>query len=320
MNRREVLSLLSAAALSPLAARAQEADRLPRIGTLLANSAEREKQIFGDDPFGLRDLGYVEEKNILIERRFADGHVDRLPSLAAELVALNVDVIIAGGEAAYAAHDATKTIPIVATGSGELVKEGLVSSLAHPGGNVTGVTFSSPEYYGKRLELLKQVVPSLRRAGVLGLRGQWGAHDFDVMGPYAKAQAIELEQIEVAGKDYAAAFEAARSVDGLVSIDRGQLFGDAALICSLAVERRLPFAGHSFFATQGALIGYGARVQDLFRHAGVLVDKILKGAKPGDIPVEIASRFETSINLKTARALKLDVPPAVLAAADEVIE
>jgi putative ABC transport system substrate-binding protein len=320
MKRREVLALLGAAALSPLAARAEEAHRLPRIGTLLANSAERERQIFGDDPFGLRDLGYVEGKNILIERRFADGHIDRLPALAAELVALNVDLIFAGGEAAYAAHQATNTIPIVAVGAGELVKEGLVMSLAHPGGNLTGVTFASPEYYGKRLELLKQIVPSLRRAGVLGLQGQWGAHDFDVMGPYAMAQGIELQQIEVAGKDYAAALAAASSVDGLVSIDRGQLFGDAALISSLAIERRLPLAGHSFFATQGALIGYGANVQALFRQAGGVADKILKGAKPGDIPVEIASRFETIVNLKTAKALGLDIPPAVLTAADEVIE
>jgi putative ABC transport system substrate-binding protein len=320
MKRREVLSLLATAALSPLAARSGEADRPPRVGTLLANSAERERQIFGDDPFGLRDFGYVEGKNILIERRFADGHIDRLPALADELVALNVDLILAGGEAAYAAHQATSTIPIVAVGAGELVKEGLVMSLAHPGGNVTGVTFASPEYYGKRLELLKWIVPSLKRAGVVGLEGQWGSHDFDVMDPYAEAQAIELERIEVARRDYAAALAAAGSVDGLVSIDRGQLFGDAAVISSLAIERRLPLAGHSFFATQGALIGYGANVQALFRQAGGVADKILKGAKPGDLPVEIASRFETIVNLKTAKALGLEIPQTLLAAADEVIE
>jgi putative ABC transport system substrate-binding protein len=319
MKRREFLGLLGAAGW-PLVAPAQEADRLPRIGVLLANTAERERQIFGDDPFGLRDLGYVEGKNILIERRFADGRSDRLPALAAELVALKVDLIIAGGEPAYAAHDATKTIPIVAAGTGELIKEGLVASLAHPGGNLTAVTFSSPEYYGKRLELLKHILPSLRRAGVLELQGSTSTNDFDVMSPYARAQNIELEPIEVAGKNYADAFAAAASVDGLIVVDRGQFFGDAALICSLAIERRLPLAGHSFFAAQGALIGYGAHVQDLFRRAGVLADKILKGAKPGDIPAEIATRFETSVNLKTAKALGIEIPPAVLAAADEVIE
>jgi putative ABC transport system substrate-binding protein len=320
MKRREFLSLLAAAALSPLAARSQQADHLPKIGILLANSAERERQIFGDDPFGLAALGYVEGKNIVIERRFADGRIDRLPALAVDLVASKVDMIIAAGEAAHAAHDVTKTVPIIAVGAGEMVKEGLVESLSHPGGNVSGVTFASPEYYGKRLELLKQIVPSLKRAGVLGLEGQWGAHDFDVMAPYAKAQAIELQQIEVSGKDYAAAFAAAGSVDGLVCIDRGQLFGDAALIASLAIERRLPLAGHSFFATQGALIGYGANVQAVFRQAGTVADKILKGAKPGDIPVEIASRFETIVNLKTAKTLGLDIPPTLLAAADQVIE
>jgi putative ABC transport system substrate-binding protein len=320
MKRREALLILAAAAISPWAARAEQPGGIPRIGILLANSEERERQIFGDDPFGFRDLGYVEGKDVQFVRRYAGGRSDRLPPLAEELAAENVDMIIAGGEAAYAAHAATKTIPIVAVGAGELVKEGLVASLAHPGGNLTAVTFSSPEYYGKRLEILKQVVPSLKRAGVLGMEGQWGTHDFDVMSPYAKARDIELKTIEVAGKDYAGAFALAASVEGLVVIDRGQLFGDAGLICSLAIERRLPLAGHSFLARQGALIGYGANVQALFRRAGVLADKILKGAKPGDIPVEIASRFETLVNLGTAKALGVDIPPAVLAAADEVIE
>jgi putative ABC transport system substrate-binding protein len=322
MKRREFIGLLSASVAAPFAARAQS-DRVPRIGVLLPNTASQIKKFFGDDPFGLRDLGYVEGKNVHIEDRFADGHQDRLPGLAAELVNLNVDVIVTAGEGVYAASRVTATVPIVMASAGDIVALGLAASLSHPGGNVTGSIIFGPEVMVKRLELLKEIVPSLRRAGVLLLRGMAAnPTNLDAMGPTAKALNVELQPIEVAGaSDYENALSAAvsASIGGLVLTDPGQFYGDAAIIASIVNKRGLPTVGAPTLAAIGVL-GYGVSLPELFRRAGAFVDKILKGAKAGDIPIERATHFHLVVNLKTAKALGLEVPPTLLAGADEVIE
>jgi putative ABC transport system substrate-binding protein len=313
--------LIGAAVAWPVTGRARADERIPRIGTLLSNTAEQERAFFGDDPFGLRDVGYIEGKNIRIERRFADGHSDRLKPLAAELVALKPDLIVAGGEGVYAVRLATPTIPIVMASGPDIVELGYAASLAHPGGNVTGTTFSIWEVYAKRMELLKQVAPLMASIGMLMLPGGSAGRAFtDLMVPAAKALNLDLRPIEVAGNDYAAALSAAGPLGGLVIPDVGQFQGDAAIIAEAAIARRLPTAASPFSAKAGALIGYGVDFGANFRRAGVFVDKILKGAKPGDIPIERASRFHTTINMKTAALLGLDIPPILLAAADEVIE
>jgi putative ABC transport system substrate-binding protein len=322
MRRREFVGLLGGASVAlPLAARARAADRVPRIGTLSSNAAEQERVDFGDDPFGLRDLGYIDGKTIAIERRFADGRADRLSALAAELVALKPDVIIAFGEGVFAVRRATSTIPIVMATGPDIVGMGFAASFAHPGGNITGTTFFPSELYVKRLELLKRVVPSLTRCGVLMLQG-FPANPFtmDAVGAVAKASNVELVPIEIAGKGYEDAFKAAGAFNGLLVTDSGQLLGDAATIASLANQRLIPTVGAPPFAASGALIGYGVNFPELWRRAGFFVDKILKGANPGDIPIERASRFHTAVNLKTAARLGLAIPPSVLAGADEVIE
>src|SRR5271166_4489183 len=308
MRRRAFLSLIGAVAAWPLAEGAWADGRVPRIGTLLANTAEQERAFFGDDPFGLRDVGYIEGANILVERRFADGHSDRYPALVAELVASKVDLIIAGGEGAYWACQVTSTIPIVMASGPDMVELGFAASLAHPGGNVTGTTFSIWEVFAKRMEMLKQVAPSMTSIGVLmspdGLKG----HAFaDLMVPAAKALNLDLRPIEMAGNDYAAALAAAGPLGGLLIYDVGKFQADAAIIAAAAIARRLPTAASPLSAKAGALIGYGVDFGANFRRAGVFVDKILKGAKPGDIPIERASRFHIAINMKTAAQLGLDI-------------
>jgi putative ABC transport system substrate-binding protein len=322
MRRREFVGLLGGAAAAwPLAARAQPADRVPRIGALFSGAVEQMRAAFGDDPFGLRDLGYIEGKTIDIERRFADGRTDRLPALAAELVALKPDVIIAAAEGVYAVRRATSTIPIVMALGPDLVGLGFAASFAHPGGNITGTTFFPFELYAKRLELLKRAVPSLTRCGVLMLKGSpSNPLAMDAMAAVAKASNVELLEIEIAGKGYEDAFKTAGAFNGLLVGDAGQLMGDAATILSLANQRLIPTVGAPAFAAAGALIGYGVNFPELWRRAALFVDKILKGANPGDIPIERASRFHTVVNLKTAALLGLEVPPSVLAGADEVIE
>ncbi len=324
MRRRDFVGLLGAsAAAAPFAARAHQSDRIPRIGTLLINTANQERGFFGDDPFGLRDLGYIDGKNVHIEARFADGHEDRLQGLAAELVDLKVDVIVTVGEGVYAAHRATTAIPIVMALGGDIVALGLADSLSHPGGNITGSTFFALELLAKRLQLLKEVIPSLTHAGVLLLRGLPSNRlGLDVMAPTAKALNVELQPIEVAGaSSYEGALsDAAASIGGLVLSDPGQFFGDAAMIASIANNHGLPTIGAPAFAVSGAMLGYGVNLPELWRHAATFVDKILKGAKPGDIPIEQATHFHTIVNLKTAKALGVRIPPMLLARADEVIE
>jgi putative tryptophan/tyrosine transport system substrate-binding protein len=324
MRRREFITLLgSAAAAWPRMARARQPERLAHIGYLSLTSPPLNAY---DDAFltGLRDLGYVEGKNFHIEFRFTEGNQDRLPGLLTELIGLNLDVIVTYATGVYAAKRMTTTIPIVVAGAGDVVAMGVVASLAHPGGNVTGSTFFYPELMAKRLELLKEVVPSMSRAGVLLGRGTASTPNvLEVMGASAKALKVELRPIEVGEpSEFESVFLAwtDEKTGGFVMSDH-PLFGfNATKIAALAVKQRLPSIGALELPAGGGLMGYGVNFSDMFRRAAYFVDKILKGAKPGDIPVEQATTFKMVLNHKTAKALGLTIPDRLVAIADEMIE
>jgi putative tryptophan/tyrosine transport system substrate-binding protein len=329
MRRREFIGALGGAAATwPLAARAlQPAARVYRVGYLTIASREQQLHLIKAFEEGLRNLGYRVGENVVIEYRFANGEMERLPALAADLVRLGVNVIVTGANPnTAAAMKATTTIPIVMTNSIDPVGTGLVASLARPGGNVTGFAQDTGgEIYGKRLELLKETVPNLSRVGIL-----WNP-DFasnqtrvESMREAAQGMGLMVVPVEARGQD---AIEQAFTT---MMKERTQAFvisGDAVLfnyrgqIAEMAMRNRLP-AASSFkeFAEAGLLLAYGAEAQDLFRRSAIFVDKIFKGAKPADLPVEQPTKFELVINLKTAKALGLDVPPTLLARADEVIE
>ncbi len=320
MRRRDFLTLVGAAAALPLAARAQQSKQPPRIGVLLPGS----KNAYLDEFLaGLRALGWTDGGNLHVEYRFAEGDDARLPALAAELAGMNVDVLVASASAVYAARRATATIPIVVVVAPDVAALG-AASLSHPGGNLTGQTFFLPELIAKRLEILKAIVPSLSRAGLLMYRGS-GANA-DVMRAVSAAAAglkVELRQIELANLgEFDGAFPSAPSepIGGFVTTDHTLFQSNDAALSAIAMKRGLPWIGAPLAATHGGLLGYGVDFVELYRHAAVFVDKILKGAKPGDIPIEQATKFKTVVNLKTAKALGLDIPTTVLASADEIIE
>jgi putative ABC transport system substrate-binding protein len=326
-NRRRLLLALGALTLgaSPHSTRAQPAPRVARIGFLSFLSAPLVTPI-GSDPFraGLRDLGYVEGRNVQIEFRYADGDNDRLASLAAELAAQNVDVIVSYATGVGAARRATATIPIVMASFGDPVAAGFAASLAHPGGNVTGSIFFGTELMAKRLEILKEVKPSMTRAGVLLLReNPINGRILEAMSVTARSLRVELHPFEVRGPaEFESAFSAwaDKKIQGLVVHDHAQFVANANAIAALAAKRRIPSIGPLELPASGGLIGYGVNFPDTWRRAAVFVDKILKGARPGDIPIERATRFLYVLNLKTAKALGLTIPPSVLVRADEVIE
>jgi putative ABC transport system substrate-binding protein len=277
-----------------------------------------------DDAFvpALHDLGYIEGKNIHIELRFADEHEDRLARQAVELVDLNVDVIATFGIGTYAAKRATTTIPIVMMTAADVVAMGLVENLAHPCGNLTGLTIFAPELMGKRLELLKEIVPSMTRAGVLFRRNLPSTGSIrEVMDVTAKALGVELQPIEVSGPgEFESAFSAwaEKQIGGMVLQD---IFtANSAVIATLAAKHRLASIGPTELPASGGLMGCGVEFIEMFRRSAAFVDKILKGAKPGDIPVEQATKFKLVLNLKTAKALGLTIPQTLLVVADEVIE
>ena len=325
MKRRTFIAALgSTAAAWPLAARAQ--DRIPRIGWLSPASAEADKALFGAFQAGLRDLGYVPGQTVAIEARFANGHEDRMAELAKELVDLKVDVLVAGGPATYAAHRVTTTIPIVAPVTGDIVAMGIAASLAHPGGNVTGQTFFATELFVKRIAFLKQIKPSMTRVGMLVSQGLSSIPTTlrNLDGP-VKALGLALETIEVvepADCERALSSGPGASIGGLAVVDAPLfILGEGpAIVAAAALKRGLPTAGALPLARSGGLLGYGVDLVPMFRRAAVFVDKVLKGTKPGDIPIEQATKFLTVVNMKTAKALGLDIPPTLLAAADEVIE
>ena len=318
------LGLLAA----PIAAETQPAGKVHRIGFLGSGSATgdpRAREAFRD---GLRELGWVEGQNLLIEYRFADGKPERLPALAAELVALKVDVIVAPNTpAALAAKQATRTLPIVFIGAGDPVTSGLVTSLARPGGNVTGLSVLSTELVGKWLELLKQAVPGVSRVAALWQPGAMDERtDKDMQeGAAVAAQAlgVRLQFVEARGPaDFDRAFsDMTKARAGALTVRPAPMFiSERRRLVDLAAKNRLPavYAWREF-VDAGGLMAYGPNLSDLYRRAATYADKILNGAKPGDLPVEQPTKFELVINLKTAKALGLTIPPSVLARADEII-
>jgi putative ABC transport system substrate-binding protein len=324
MKRREFITLLGGAAAWPLAARAQQTGKIARIGYLSFLSASQHAARSDAFREGLRSLGYVEGRNLHIEFRFAEGDNDRLPGLAAELVGLNVDVIVTYATGVPAAQRATATIPIVMATYGDAVAAGVVASLAHPGGNVTGSTFFNPELLAKRLELLKEVVPSMTRAAVLLFRNSvLNGPILEAMEGTAKALRVGLQPFEI-GKptEFESAFSAwaDKQIGALVVSDHAQFVANTNAIAALAAKHRLPSIGPLELAASGGLMAYGVNFSDQYRRAAVFVDKILKGAKPGDIPVEQSTKFETIINRKTAKTFGIEVPTSILLRADEVIE
>jgi putative ABC transport system substrate-binding protein len=311
-----------------LAASARQAAKVARIGYLAPNLAASPHlhEAFSQ---GLRDLGYVEGQNIVIEYRSAEGKAERLPALAAELVALKVDVIVVPGTVGVlAAKRATKTIPIVFTVASDPVGSGLVTSLARPGGNVTGLSILAPELVGKCLELLTQAVPGISRVAVLWQPGGHGERtDKDTLegaDVAARALGVRLQFVEAKGPtDIDRAFsDMTRARAGALTVlGGGMFFGVRRRLVDLAAKNRLsavyPWRD---FVDAGGLMSYGANLADLYRRAATYVDKILKGAKPADLPVEQPTKFELVINLKTAKALGLTIPPSVLGRADEIIQ
>jgi putative ABC transport system substrate-binding protein len=329
--RRRLLIAIGASALTdPLASFAQQQTaRIPRIGFLGTEFALNEASHIEALRTGLREFGYLEGKTIAIEFRWAEGHVDRLPTLAAELVGLNVALIVTyGTPGALAAKRATQTIPIVIVTAGDPVATGIVASLARPGGNITGATSVTRDLNAKRLELLKQAAPGVTRVAVLvNPDNPARVPDLhDELQPIvvtARALKIELQPFEARRPDAlnAAFGEMGKShIEGLVVIQDAMLNANPRLIAELAAKQRLPSVGFEEFAEGGGLIGYGADFREMYRHAAYFVDKILKGAKPSEIPVEQPTKFELIINLKTAKALGLTIPQSVLVRAEEVIQ
>jgi len=329
MRRREFISLLSGVAVGwPVAANAQQAAKIARIGYLSADLAGGSglREAFRQ---GLRDLGYVEGRNFVIEYRDAEGKFERLPALAAELVALEVDVIVAPiTVAALAAKQATRTIPIVFVGASDPVTSGLVTSLARPGGNAAGLSNLAPELVGKRLQLLTQAVPGVSRVAVLWQPGFVGERTEKDLLKEAEVAArglrMRLQFVKARGpEDFDRAFSDMTSAgaDALIVLPSSMLFNERRRLVDLAAKHRLlaVYFGREF-VDAGGLMAYGPNFADVFRRAATYVDKILKGAKPADLPVEQPTKFELVINLKTAKALGLEVPPTLLASADEVIE
>jgi ABC-type uncharacterized transport system substrate-binding protein len=326
-RRRKLLIALAAGVLTPLASLAEQRPaRVPRIGFLGNSTAALEANLVGPFRDGLRDLGYVEGRSILIEYRWAEGKYERFPELIAELVALEVDVIVtAGTPAALAVKRATTRIPIVIAAVGDPVGTGLVASLSRPGGNVTGLAAIAPDLEGKRLELLMALVPKLSHVSFLSNPGN-PLHVASEKQARSAAQALHLDVQFVAVRsdpEFDDAFDAIlkeRPGAMIVLADRVFLHNRARLV-DFAARNRLPAVyPYVELVEAGGLMSFGPNYADLHRRAATYVDKILKGAKPGDLPVEQPTKFELVINMKTAKALGIKILPSVLLRADRVIE
>jgi ABC-type uncharacterized transport system substrate-binding protein len=324
LHRRQVITLLGGATAAwPLAARAQQAGKLPTIGYLGGSISQR----VWVDAFvqRLRELGWIEGRTALIEYRWAEGRPERYTEIAAEFVRLKVDVILTDGTSSVVgAKQATSVIPIVFAAAGEPVGSGLVASLARPGGNVTGLSVQAADLAGKRLEILREVIPGLRRLGIMANAGNpTGVLQMGEAQAAARTLGLEVIPAEIRrAEDIEPVFEALKG-----RVDAIYVFGDPLLatnrlrINTLAHGARLPtIYNYREFVAEGGLVSYGPNFPDLFRRAAEYVDKILRGAKPGDIPVEQPTKFDLVINLTTAKALGLEIPPMLLARADEVIE
>jgi putative ABC transport system substrate-binding protein len=327
ITRRTFLHAMAGGVLVPVATEAQQAVKVPRIGYLALNPAAN-PHLHEAFRQGLRDLGYVEGRNVVIESRDAEGKIERLPTLAAELVALKVDVLVAQPTvSALAAKQATGTIPIVFPVA-EPVTSGLVTSLARPGGNVTGLSVVSPEFVGKSLELLTEAVPGVSRVALLlkpdSMPDRARKERLEAAEVAARALKVRLQVIEARGpEDFARAFsDMTRAHAGALYVLTTPMFEiERRRLVDLAAKNRLPtvyaFKG---WVDDGGLMSYGPDIADLYRRAATYVARILKGAKPADLAVEQPTKFELVINLKTAKALGLTIPPSVLVQADQIIE
>jgi len=334
MRRRDFMVLFGGAATWPLSARAQQqpnrpTGKTPQVGLLMPGPAAHSAAILGPFYQGLHDLGYIEGQNLFLELRNADWKSDRLPALAAELVGLKGDIIVAWSTpAARAAKQATNSIPIIAAVMADPVGDELVASLARPGGNVTGTTFLGPELVPKRLQLLRDIVPGLARVAALLHPHAYGEHTManivkDVEDS-ARTLGMQLQVITADGpEDIAGAFSTMikEHADAFIVMPSPMLFGEHRRIVELAAKDRLPGMYQAReFVDAGGLISYGANLDDLFRQAASYVDKILKGTKPAELPVERPTKFEMVINLKTARGLGLTINRDILLVADDVID
>jgi putative tryptophan/tyrosine transport system substrate-binding protein len=325
-TRRQFVTLLGGAAVAwPLAARAQRSAKTQRIGFLgVFSYAEYQRQV---DALrrGLRQLGYEDGKNIVIHYRWADGRYDRLTELASELVKLNVDVLVTHSTpGALAANEATSTVPIVNAAVADPISAGLVASLARPGGNLTGLTFFFAEVCAKRIELIKEAIPTLTRLAILvNPANPSAAMALPDIQRIASALAVELVSVEVATRDDLAAAMAtvtARGASALVAIEDPLFISHARQIAGSALQSRLPMIGFRPQADAGALMEYGVDNADLFYRSATFVDKILKGIPPAELPIERAVKFDLIVNVKSANTLGIEIPTSLLLRANEVIE
>jgi putative tryptophan/tyrosine transport system substrate-binding protein len=326
MKRRHFIKVVGGMAVaSPLVLHAQPLARLARIGFLGSASATGSAKSVEAVLTGLRDLGYVEGKNIAIEFRWAEGRYDRLSALVAELIRLNVDVIVTHGTpGTRAAKKATSTVPIVMAISGDAIATGLVASLARPEANVTGSTFFIPQLNAKRLELVKEVCPYVARVAALSNPNNPVSKPIiPAMQAAATPLKLDFEVAEAQGPsefDRAFASMAKRRVDAVVITEDGEFAASFGAIATLAAANKLASIGAQEYAQAGGLIGYGVDLLGLYRRAAYFIDKILKGSKPADLPIEQPTRFELVININTAKTLGLEIAPAMLARANETIE
>jgi putative ABC transport system substrate-binding protein len=326
MERRTFLGVVAGGLLAaPLAAEAQQAAKIHRIG-FLSPSSSADPSILDAFREGLREVGYVEGQNITIASRWAEGKYDRLPGLAAQLVGLKVDIIVATAVPAIrAAKEATRTIPIIMAVVVDPMATGLVASLARPGGNITGLSSMAPQMTGKQLEMLKEVVPKASLVAVLWNPANAGnAPQIQQAQDAARALSVRLQPLGARGSseiDSAFATMTSTQSGAVIVLVDAMLLDHRTQIADLAARRRLPAVyGLRDHAAAGGLMAYGPNRLDIVRRAATYVDKILKGAKPGDLPIEQPTKFELVINLKTAKALGLTIPPSLLQRADQVIE
>jgi len=327
MRRREFIKVVvGSAAAWPLIVHAQQPSaKVFRIGFLGLNTADTLPERLEAFRAGLRELGYREGQDFVIESRWADGKYDQLAPLLADLIRLRVDVILTHSTpGALAAKQATTTIPIVVAAIGDALASGIASSLARPGGNITGLTIFNPEIAAKRLELLKEVLPDLKDVGILlNLANPNKDSILAQLNRVAQPLNLELHQFDARSPtDFEAAFAAmaARHVGALAVIEDPMMIANAPAVAELALKQHLPSCGWPQFSVNGGVMGYGIDFPDMFRQAATYVDKILKGAKPGDLPIQRASKFEIIVNLKTAKKLSLTIPYSLLVRANEVIE
>jgi putative tryptophan/tyrosine transport system substrate-binding protein len=326
MKRRQFITLLGSTAVAwPLTARAQQPGKLRTIGFLGQSTRSAASEWVAAFAQRLRELGWIEGRTITIEYRWAEGREERFAEIAAELVRLKVDVIVTSGTPQIlAAKQATSVIPIVFAAAGDPVGNHLVASLARPGGNITGLSILAADLAGKRLELLREVVPGLRRLAIMGNVGNpFTVLELGEVQVAAGTLSLEVHTLQIRKpEDIAPAFEALKGrADALYVCTDGLVNANRIRINILAVGARLPtMHGYRDFVEAGGLMSYGANIPDQFRRTADYVDKILHGAKPGDIPVEQPTKFDLVVNLTTAQALGLSLPPTLLTRADEVLE